>query len=168
MPILPPQLQPGSYLAKNEPYTLRHNWPDDARVAWGTRSMEGGKLKPADRWAFFEVKLVDPLTFYTCDGANFAECEDAAHAKFQRIMACAEHVFERRGWRNGVGFCIHCDLCSPYAMEPLEHCAVCGHATYYKQRGKKWYCQSHAPEGNLQLDEAEQEQAECELEAVPV
>jgi hypothetical protein len=45
MPNLPIHLQPGSYLAKNEPYTLRHPWQDDCMVAWGRQSIENGQLK---------------------------------------------------------------------------------------------------------------------------
>jgi hypothetical protein len=75
MPNLPIHLQPGSYLAKNEPYTLRHPWPDDCMVAWGRQSIENGQPKPADRWAFFEVKLREQQTFFTRDGDNFADAE---------------------------------------------------------------------------------------------
>jgi hypothetical protein len=170
MPNLPIHLQPGSYLAKNEPYTLRHLWPDDCMVAWGRQSIENGQPKPADRWAFFEVRLREPQTFFTRDGDNFADAEDMAFEHFKRLRACPHHEFERRGFRSGVGFCIHCDLYSPYALEPLESCALCGCTTYFAQRGKKWYCEGHAPEGSfIQADEAEGEEAtsepaECELE----
>jgi hypothetical protein len=65
---------------------------------------------------------------------------------------------------------IHCDLCSPYVMEPLERCVLCGCSSYFARRGKKWYCQIHAPDGRfLQADEAGREgatseSAECERE----
>jgi hypothetical protein len=139
-------------------------------VSWGRQSVENGQPKPADRWALFEVKLREPQTFFTRDGDNFADAEDKAYEHLGRIRACPHHEFERRGFRNGVGFCLHCDLCSPHALEPLESCALCGCTTYFAQRGKKSYCESHAPDGSfLQAVETEGEKAtpefaKCELE----
>jgi hypothetical protein len=71
------------------------------------------------RTAFFEVFPQDPQTFVRGEGATPADAEDAAWAKWERIVGCTEHVMERRGYRNGGGVCASCGLFVSRCFEPI-------------------------------------------------
>lgn len=94
--------------------------------------------------AFFEAFPNDPDTFIRGEGVTIEEAEKKAWGEFQRISACRNHEFERRGYTNGAGFCRHCGLFSGKAFQPSEICVICGVNTYYTSDfDGKWYCAEH-------------------------
>ena len=93
--------------------------------------------------AFFEAFPREPLsTFIRGEGKDIVEAEERAWEEWQRALICKEHIWERRGYRNGAGFCKNCGAFKPQAFEPLEKCVICGEATYYHStENDKWYCE---------------------------
>lgn len=93
-------------------------WPADCDVQWGGGGVvftQGGSY----RTAFFEAFPADPATFIRGEGEDVLAAEAQAYAKFERILACPGHAFERRHFRNGAGVCRHCDLFMSGRFEPL-------------------------------------------------
>jgi len=94
------------------------------------------------RTAFFEAFPRDPDTFLRGEGAKIQEAEDAAWQKYQKINQCTGHEFERRGYKNGAGFCKHCNMFKSKVFEPDESCIICNAKTYYGQtKNHQWYCE---------------------------
>lgn len=96
--------------------------------------------------AFFEAFPRNPDTFIRGEGTTVGEAEDKAWEKYQRIIVC-DHVdgFDRRGYRNGLGFCKKCGMSKSHAFEPLTRCAICDTPTYHTSDiDDKWYCKDHA------------------------
>jgi hypothetical protein len=126
-----PHCQPGGWRGG---YTPRHPW-GATRIQWGTHR-DG---------AFVEACPPEPLGgFIRADASTLAEAEDRAWAKLQRALSCPGHEYERRNYRNGAGFCRHCNRFESRAFEPLERCAVCAAPTYHLPRSGQWYCAAHA------------------------
>ena len=46
------------------------------------------------------------------------KAEDQAWIKYRKIINCKGHELERRGYKNGAGFCKHCNLFVCGAFEP--------------------------------------------------
>ena len=96
-------------------------WPEDCQVQWGARGIvlrredKGGNYETA----FFESFPKDPQTFIRGEGVTIEEAEIQAFQAFQKYQACQNHEFERRGYTNGAGFCIHCNLFNSQAFEPI-------------------------------------------------
>lgn len=119
------------------PYLCRHPWPDCTIQCGGSEKFG----------FFFEAFPRNPDTMLRGDSkASLEDAEDRAWAQHQRHQACPlSHTdpnnFERREYRNGVGFCRQCGFCSTSIFEPAETCVACGKATYYTQdRLGQWYC----------------------------
>ena len=149
MVILAEQHQPGSWknLLESEAHTVACAWPDDCVVQWGSNGIvfsrkDGNHYKTA----FFEAFPHNPATFIRGEGATIAEAEASAFRKFERYQACSSHEFEKRGYRNGAGFCKHCDLFESKAFEPWELCVSCGKPTFWHIDGDKVYCEEHVPQ----------------------
>lgn len=84
-------------------------WPERAYVQWGDNGVVGTN-KGTYRTAFFEVLPSHPSTFIRGEGSTIQEAEQSAWAKWERIIACERHEMERKGYTNGMGFCVHCGL----------------------------------------------------------
>jgi len=111
-------------------------WLTFHTVQWGDGSTTGN--------AFFEVFSDFPSTFIRGEGATVEEAEVMAWNKLVRASRCPEHEFERRGYKNGVGFCKHCGMLKSEAFEPSEKCEICGVATYHSiDTDGKVYCETH-------------------------
>ena len=155
MPRIAEQHLPGGWRSTGaNAHTPRDAWPADCLVQWGSKGLVFAQ--GARTTAFFEAFPQEPATFIRGEGATVAEAEEAAFAKWHRILACPGHDFERRTWRNGSGACRHCDLFNSRAFEPLERCTVCQCPTYYSlgvdAGGQQhWYCEAHAPERDRHL-----------------
>lgn len=124
-------------------YECAFNWPENCSIQGGDKGVvfvEGGE---SYRTAFFEAFPKVPNTFIRGEGKSVQEAEKNAWEKYQRALSCPEHEFERRGYRNGVGFCKHCNMSSSKAFEPAETCYRCGANTYYLQdKHGKWACEN--------------------------
>jgi len=124
-------------------YQCVFEWPEECSVQCGER---GIVISPNGnyRTAFFEAFPKDPRTFIRGQGETIELAERAAWDKYQRIMSCGNHEFERRGYKNGSGFCKYCDLFKSNVFEPSEHCVVCNQPTYWvSDINGKYYCETH-------------------------
>lgn len=135
-------------LIKNTTVEAAHPWPEGTFVQGGAqgvvfRSVErGGNY----RTAFVEV-VPDGGGFIRGEGATIPEAETAAWEKFQRRIACPGHEFEPRGYKNGAGFCKHCNAFSGKVFTPEDlglSCKVCGVPTYWSRVGDDFFCPTHA------------------------
>jgi hypothetical protein len=87
-----------------------------------------GKV-PHRRTAFFEAFPRNPKTFLRGEGASIEEAEQDCWNKYQKILACTNHEFERRDRTDGYCFCKHCGLSGMF-MQPLHPCTGCGATAY--------------------------------------
>jgi hypothetical protein len=81
-------------------------WPPDVFVQGGDSGIVISRNAPTRRTAF--VEAFPPDGFIRGEGETLQEAEDSAWAQYVRETGCGGHEFERRGYRNGAGFCKHC------------------------------------------------------------
>ncbi len=158
-------LSGGNY---KEGYACKHDWPEDCfcqagsrgivlpaggfekaitepaeGVAVVTQALTGQAQAPAYTTAFFEAFPTEPKTFLRGEGATLEEAESKCWAKYQRIIACTGHEFDRRGRMDGYAFCRHCNYSST-VLEPLFFCTVCDVPTHHlSDRHGQFYCETH-------------------------
>lgn len=148
----PMSLHPGAEIPRGGGAVTQHPWPDDCAVQGGTSSLVIVRKGENYTTAFFEAFPRSPQTFLRGEGPSVEEAEDAAWAKWQRIVACPSggaHEYEARGYRNGCGFCKHCGLFTSGVFDLAEIgsvCVVCGIGTYWTtdEQGNL-LCEEHAP-----------------------
>lgn len=132
----------------------RHPWPDDTVVSAGRGLVIGRRGQPSYRTLFVEV-YPPGAAFIRGEGATPQECEDTAWGKYQLALHCTQpdgHVWEARGYRNGAGFCAHCNTFASevFTGEQLgQHCHVCGTGTTWHwethPEGVRFFCAAHVP-----------------------
>lgn len=137
-------------------WACKKPWPDDCFVQCG----DGGIVfvenavpdeEPIYETAFFEAFPRNPNTFIRGEGATIEEAEASAWNKFEKYCACPGHEFERRNYKNGAGFCKHCNMFGSKAFEPIRYpCAKCGASTCFMhdKDGDAWcrQCWREMPE----------------------
>jgi hypothetical protein len=127
MPRIREEQKPGGW--RHFEHVPSESWPADCFVQWGAHGLVLGIARGVAPYttAFFEAFPVAPSTFIRGEGATIAEAEAQAFAKWERIKACPEHLFERRGYKNGYGICSRCDfgamVFAPLPEDP--HAADC-------------------------------------------
>jgi hypothetical protein len=149
-----------------KPYDCKKEWPDDCFVQCGDTGIVFGRsgslenVMTADNvlgalseeivdektytTAFFEAFPKEPNTFIRGEGKNVEEAEENAWNDFQKFSLCDKHEFEKRGYKNGAGFCKHCGMFASDAFEPENKCIICGKPTYYTNDiDDNWYCEEH-------------------------
>jgi len=106
-------------------YDCQCDWPEDCAVQAGDNGFVfDTKDHTGDyRTSFFEAFPRTPATFLRGEGATIAEAELSAWKQYEKILSCAEHEFERRGYDNGGGFCKHCGLFM-VVFEPTKKCCI--------------------------------------------
>lgn len=133
-----------SSLSGGGEHICANQWPDDCYLQCGAT---GIVLSASGSYvtAFFEAFPKAPQTFIRGEGQDLPAAEADAWAQWQKIVACPAHEFERRGYKNGAGFCKHCGLFISRAFEPQYKCLICqaptNHATDID--GNR-YCEQHA------------------------
>lgn len=147
----------------DKPYDCKLEWPEDCGLQCGGTGivLASGSLEKtlvadeplnelsrslADKksyiTAFFEAFPKNPDTFIRGEGKTIEEAEKQAWDQLQKHLQCPGHEFERRTYKNGAGFCKHCDLFKPKAFEPETKCCICQTPTNYSCDKKDlWYCQ---------------------------
>lgn len=155
--------------AFKEPWECFKPWPEDCGVQCGSGGIvltkptleeafgteEGGKevieavldkKKKGGyyRTAFFEAFPKNPKTFIRGEGKTIKQAEEEAWGMYQKYLACPGHEFERRGYKNGAGFCKHCGMFASKVFDPTTKCEECGKPSAYSedQKGKTW-CEEH-------------------------
>lgn len=129
----------------DDPFPCQHNWPEDCFVQCGGSEKYA---RPNGMRFFFEAFPRNPNTFIRADSAiSIADAENKAFAKHQNHLSCKlDHAnpvnFERRNYKNGLGFCINCGMSVSEIFQPLEKCCQCEKNTYYTQDNTgKWWCE---------------------------
>jgi hypothetical protein len=159
----------GARLARNsdeeKPYVCAFEWPHNCYVQCGGSGivLERGapsleevfcdvakaenviaRQVPHRITAFFEAFPQSPGTFLRGEGTTVQEAEEKCWKRYQRILACAHHEYERRDRVDGYCFCKHCGLSGMF-LPPLHPCAGC-QATQYKvwsvDKNEATYCQN--------------------------
>jgi len=100
----------------------RYPWPEDMFIQGGN----GVVLARDKPEVLYRTKFVEAFpegTFLRGEGDTLAEAEDKCWAKYQKIVQCPTHPdhgpFERRHYRNGSGYCIHCGSWFSKVLPPL-------------------------------------------------
>jgi hypothetical protein len=133
------------------PKPAAHAWPGDTQLQY-TYHPNGRKDTPY----YIEVFPTNPSTMITGRGQNLMEAETAAWNRYIKTIGCNNHEWEKRGYRNGAGFCIHCNLFQSKVFEPSENCHLCNIPTFYTHY-LHFYCETHADQGQiLDLEELQQ------------
>jgi len=136
----------------NEQYECQYPWPEDCFVQCGGNGLVlSGSLEesfddpvtavgqilevteqPAGsyRTAFFEAFPRNPNTFIRGEGKTVQEAETAAWEKHQKHAVCDHPEFEKRGYTNGLGFCVKCGMSSSRQFAPWEKCPICDYPIY--------------------------------------
>ncbi len=143
-----PHCRPGAW-RNREGWIPARAWPENCYVQWGGNGVVISTKDPAGSYttAFFEAMPKDPRTFIRGEGASVKEAEANAYDKFTRATKCDGHEFERRKYRNGAGFCKHCDMFCSNAFEPIDKCSVCDTPTNYsRDKNGLMYCEEHRSE----------------------
>ena len=155
------------------PYECQHPWPLDCFVQCGDSGVvfkrrrvvesfddplgtiaEIAEGDPANVYitAFFEAFPRSPDTFVRGEGKTIREAENAAWGKYQAVAGCEHPAFEKRGYKNGCGFCVNCGMFKVGVFDPDEICCECGARTYYVQDNTgAWWCEACFPEMPEQL-----------------
>lgn len=114
------------------PYECVLEWPEDCHVQCGGR----------DGDYFFEAYPKNPDTYMSVHGETLAEAEEKAFNLLQKYIKCDSHVFIRKGYTNGAGFCEKCGLFKGKAFLPSTTCYLCNTPTCYGGTiDKLWYCE---------------------------
>lgn len=129
------------------PYDCNKEWPEDCFVQCGGGKQGLGlvidtKNKRVYRTAFFEAFPKQPKTFIRGEGETIEDAEKNAWDKYQAILNCPQHNFER--FRSIHGKCKHCALVLTNYFPPENECKVCGmkHVGYTLDN-KESFCQKH-------------------------
>jgi hypothetical protein len=169
--IIADHCQPGSI--RGQQHTPVCDWPDDCFVQWGSLGIvfqnkdmvssietiadaiigdEAARekipevIKGAYVTAFFEAFPRNPDTFLRGEGSSIEAAEISVFAKFTKHQNCPGHEYERRNYRNGAGFCIHCGMFKSKAFEPLERCVKCDTPTFHAMdTNNQFWCETCSP-----------------------
>jgi hypothetical protein len=137
------QAEMNSFGGQEGMYDCHYEWPDNCSVQGGSGGVVFTK-NGAYETAFFEAFPKEPKTFIRGEGKSVEEAEKSAWEQYQKIVNCATHEFERRGYTDGTGFCKHCDFQDSNAFEPQQYCKICNSPTNWRSSKKKeWYCKQH-------------------------
>lgn len=135
-------------------YQCKYPWPDDCHVQCGGdgivftgKTIEEAFSDPETsigqtagvvdlpeehgyRTAFFEAFPRNPNTFLRGEGETTELAEQSAWEQYQKHSACDHPEFEKRGYTNGAGFCVQCDMFSSRHYAPWSKCKHCDYPIY--------------------------------------
>ena len=95
------------------------------------------------RTAFFEAFPRSPSCYLRGEGKSIEEAELNAWNKYQKILSCKTHDWNRRDRVDGYCFCTKCPLSGTF-LEPLTKCEVCKiPTTGQTNKDDKHYCLDH-------------------------
>lgn len=92
--------------------------------------------------AFFEAFPNDPSTFIRGEGETIELAEESAWNKYQKIMNCTEHKFNRHG-KTTKAICLNCNLRLTNYFPPLECCSICNKENSNKNFNNIIFCIEH-------------------------
>lgn len=130
-------------------HELLHAWPDDCFVQGSSKGLVFVRGGANYYTAFVEAFPRNPDTFIRGEGEDMPAAEDAAWKKYLAVTGCPHTSgYDRRGYRNGAGFCKDCGMFKSNVFDLAEIgsvCSVCGIGTYWTLKGGLLYCEQHDP-----------------------
>lgn len=123
-----------------EGYHCLKDWPEDTYTQCGDKGVVLGN-KPY-RTAFFEAFPKEPKTFIRGEGQTVEEAEEKAWNKYQSIINCEKHYFNRVG-NTETAVCHLCNLKLTQYYPPIGSCCVCGKEHTKNIIKSKIYCIDH-------------------------
>ena len=91
------------------PYTPQCEWPETTYVQWGGGGLVVKNDGSGYRTAFFEACPDDNSSgFIRGEGESIEAAERSAFARWEREINCQHTHWQRREYRNGLGFCAKC------------------------------------------------------------
>lgn len=152
---------PTSIFSGNEEYHTQFPWEDVIEgIQGGTRGIVFKRDGESYRTAFVEV-WGKQVTFVRGEGKTIAEAEESAWNQCQRFIACSNHEYEPRNYKNGAGFCKNCGRFASkvFTAEQLGiTCQVCGIFANWSWDANGGYCQTHVPPNPYLLFEDEEDE----------
>lgn len=124
-------------------HECQYSWPEDCSVQCGDSGIVLGN-GTARRTAFFEAFPKEPKTFIRGEGQTVVDAELSAWHKYQKILNCVNHEFER--YKGEIGKCKHCQLTLINYFDPEHICSTCGKEAVNQEYKKKKYCLLHYSE----------------------
>lgn len=121
-------------------YDCLKEWPEGTFLQCGGSGIVIGKAPY--RTAFFEAFPKDPKTFIRGEGKTIEEAEANAWDKYQNIINCETHSFNRVG-NSQTAYCNLCFLKLTNYYKPLNSCCVCGKEHTKNIINSKIYCLEH-------------------------
>jgi hypothetical protein len=136
-------------IIKNTSIEAQCPWPDTIDLVQGGRS--GLVIRPASSGGNYTTAFVEVFSpeggFIRGEGETVAEAETAAWKKYNARAACTNHEYEARNYKNGAGFCKHCNKFASKVFTPEEIgclCKVCNVGTFWSRIDNDFYCEEHA------------------------
>lgn len=130
-------------------YAQQYDW-GESFIQGGSKGIVFRSKKDGGSYttAFFEAFPKEPKTFIRGEGETIEEAETDCWKKYQKILSCPEHEFERRGYVSGAGFCIHCNMFKSNCFDPLTKCMYCDTPTNFTyvfpdgtENEEQWVCE---------------------------
>lgn len=157
---------------KNTSVDTTQPWPDTITLIQGGST--GIVIRPASRGGNYGTAFVEVFSpeggFVRGEGPTITDAEQAAWVKYSKHAACTEHDYEPRNYRNGAGFCKHCNKFEINVFTPEQlgcFCKVCGVGTFWSRIDDDMYCEEHAQDpATLWLKRERLKQTEGTDEAV--
>lgn len=132
----------------------QHPWPEGVFLQGGESGLvvsakaDGGSYVTA-----FVEAFSDGTGFIRGQGVDLATAEHECWVKAQHVLDCPGHEWESRGYKNGGGFCIHCNRFHGEAFTPEQlglYCAACGVPTFWNREEREgvdefFTCPLHVP-----------------------
>ena len=133
---------------RNTTVRMSCDWPVGTFVQGGGHGLVLSRDGNHYRTAFVEA-MSEVAGFLRGEGETIAAAELAAWEKFTTARRCPGHEYEPRGYRNGAGFCRHCNRFE-IGVFPLSEvgipCTGCGTKDYFHQDDDgQWWCRACAP-----------------------
>lgn len=129
----------------------KHDWPSSVVLLQGGTNgiVFDRKSGTSYRTAFVEAFVDD--SFYRGEGTTVEEAETSCWDKYVKTVACPGHEWESRGYKNGAGFCKHCNKFESKRFTPEQlgmYCGYCQKPTFYGEATttegiQKFFCEEH-------------------------